>query len=152
MVLERLLSLFASEEPIAEGSEEDRLRLAAAVIFLEAATADDEFSPEECRRVLDGLAATFRLNPDEAEDLLVAAQDRQSENNVLWRCTREINERCSLSQKLRIMEETWRVIYADGVLEAHEDYFVHKLARLLNLTHPQLIDAKMRVLAQRKSG
>jgi len=45
---------------------------------------------------------------------------------------------------MHIIEEVWRVIYADGTLEAHEDYLVHKLAKLLNLNHPQLIKMKMK--------
>ena len=51
----------------------------------------------------------------------------------------------SPAEKRQIIEEVWRVIYADGALDAHEDYLVHKLAKLLNLNHPQLIEAKMTV-------
>ena len=38
----------------------------------------------------------------------------------------------------------WRVAYADGTIEKHEDYLVHKLARLLRLTHKQLIETKLK--------
>jgi hypothetical protein len=34
----------------------------------------------------------------------------------------------------------------DGRLDKHEDYLMHKLSKLLNLYHGQLIDAKLRVL------
>jgi uncharacterized tellurite resistance protein B-like protein len=40
-------------------------------------------------------------------------------------------------------------VYADGKLDKHEDYLVHKLANLLRLTHKQLIEAKLKV---KKSG
>jgi len=39
----------------------------------------------------------------------------------------------------------WDVVYADGKLDKHEDYLVHKLAALLRLTHKQLIEAKLKV-------
>lgn len=148
-MLQRFLELFSSgDKPVALPPEE-RLRLAAAVILLEAATVDEEFSPEEHRRIVDTLRSHFHLSLEEAESLLVAAQEKHGENNAIWRCTREINEQCNNAEKLRILEETWRVIYADGTLEAHEDYFVHKLGNLLNLSHPQLIDAKLKVLKER---
>ena len=149
-MLQRLLEWFSQERAYVDLPAEERLRLAAAVILLEAATVDEEFSPEECRRVLDALQNHFHLSNEDAENLLVAAQEKQSQNNALWRCTREINEQCDLAEKLSVLEETWRVIYADGTLEAHEDYFIHKLANLLNLTHPQLIEAKMRVLGDQR--
>jgi uncharacterized tellurite resistance protein B-like protein len=37
-------------------------------------------------------------------------------------------------------------VFIDGRLDKHEDYLMHKLARLLRLHHKQLIDAKMKVL------
>jgi hypothetical protein len=36
-----------------------------------------------------------------------------------------------------------RIIHIDGRLEEREDYFAHKVANLLRLTHKQLIDAKL---------
>ncbi|MCP4642028.1 MAG: hypothetical protein GY851_16415, partial [bacterium] len=52
----------------------------------------------------------------------------------------------------QIIEEVWRVIFADGRLDGHEDYLVHKLARLLNLNHPQLIAAKVKVMEESKGA
>ena len=53
-----------------------------------------------------------------------------------------------MEEKQQIVEETWRVIYADGTLDGHEDFLVHKVSRLFNMTHGMLIDAKMRVLQE----
>ena len=39
----------------------------------------------------------------------------------------------------------------DGKLDRHEDHLMHRIARILNLTHPELIDAKVRVLRQAES-
>ena len=41
---------------------------------------------------------------------------------------------------------TWLACDADGKLDKHEDYLIHKLAGLLRLTHKQLIAAKLKVL------
>lgn len=137
--------MFSKGDEQSEECRDERVRTAACVILLEVAGADDEFSPEECRRVLEALRRRFGISQEEAEELLETAQAKSDAGGGLFRYTSEINACCSPEEKQRIIEEAWRVIYADGALDAHEDYVVHKLARLLNLTHPQLIEAKMKV-------
>ena len=50
------------------------------------------------------------------------------------------------SGSLLAIEMIWQVAYADGRLDSHEDYLVHKLATLLRLDHKQLIEAKLKIL------
>jgi hypothetical protein len=40
----------------------------------------------------------------------------------------------------------WEIVYIDGKLDQYEDYLVHKLGKLLRLTHQQLINAKLKIL------
>ena len=49
-----------------------------------------------------------------------------------------------MEEKLQVIELVWEIAYADGLLDKHEDYLVHKLADLLRLTHQQLIEAKLK--------
>ena len=145
-MLSRFRRLF-SQDPVADAEPEpDRVRLATCVLLLEAAGADNEFSPEECSRIIAAMRDRFDLSQEEAEELIEASQDRRDQSYDLWKFTRQVNELCTVNEKLEIIEQVWRVIYADGALDAHEDYLVHKLAKLLNLNHPQLINAKMKVL------
>jgi uncharacterized tellurite resistance protein B-like protein len=44
---------------------------------------------------------------------------------------------------MRIVEIIWKIAYADGKLDKHEDYLAHKLGKLLRLNHKQLIEAKL---------
>lgn len=148
-MLERLFDLFAVKP--AEGAREtddERVRLAVCVLLLEVAGADNEFSPVECERIVGTLRDRFGLAQEEAESLIRDAQERRDGSSDVWKFTNQINQGCSVGEKVRTIEEIWRVIYSDGALDGHEDYLVHKLARLLNLTHPQLITAKMRVLGE----
>jgi len=74
-----------------------------------------------------------------------AAQSVRDDANDLWQFTNWLNQTCNKQEKIEILEELWRVIFADGQLDAHEDYLVHQLQRLMNLTHPDLIAAKLKV-------
>ena len=64
----------------------------------------------------------------------------------LWRFTSQINKNCSLEEKLCIIETVWQVAYSDGRLDSHEDYLIHKLSELFNISHKDLIEAKLKVL------
>lgn len=147
-MLARIVALFAPEAQDTEEVHQERLRLATCVLMLEAAGADNEFSAQECAHIVGTLRRRFALVQDDAEELIRYATDRRAESSDLWRFTNIINQTCTNDEKIDILREVWRVIYADGTLDGHEDYLIHKLAKLMNLTHPQLIDAKMVVLAE----
>jgi uncharacterized tellurite resistance protein B-like protein len=141
--------LFESpESPESTETHDDRLRVATCVVLLEAARADDEFSAEERIHVVDTLKKRFTLSEPDANELIDAATNRRAESNDLWSFTNQINQALKTAEKIEIIEEVWRVIFADGGLDAHEDALIHKLSRLLNIHHQELIEAKMRVRSE----
>jgi uncharacterized tellurite resistance protein B-like protein len=151
VMLSRLRQFLAAPEPPAIADAE-WVRVAVCVLLVEVAKADDEFSEDEREHIVDTLTRRFELSEDDAHDLLDLAHEHRKSSTDLWRFTNVINRQCAPAEKIEIMEEIWRVIYADGTLDAHEDYLAHKFARLLNLSHPQLIQAKLTVLDERRQG
>ena len=152
MLLNRILDALRGaplEETPAE-SPEERLQVALCVLLLEVARADREFSEDERKHIRKILRERFALSETDISELLAQADARRDGSYDLFQFTRQLNESYGQSEKIAVMEEIWRVIYADGVLDAHEDYLVHRLGDLLNLTHRQLIDAKMRVRRPKK--
>ena len=124
----------------------DRVRVATCVLLLEIANADEEFSDDERKHIISTLQGSFDLSEDGARELIEMSKSTREASDDIWKFTNEINKACKPAEKQEIMERIWEVIYADGTLDAHEDYLVHKLAKLLNLNHPQLINTKMKVL------
>ena len=148
-MLRRLMELFTESTP--EESEEtrhDRLRIATCAVLLEAAHIDEDFSHHERAHIITVLRVRFELSDEEAHDLLEAATQSREESVDLWSFTHTVNEHCTREEKITITEKVWRVIYSDGALAAHEDHLVHRIAKLFNLRHPELIDAKLRVLKE----
>ncbi len=120
--------------------------MAVCALFLEMARIDEVFADEEMEMILGVMKGTYGLSAEHAEALMAEA-DRELEESVdLWRFARRINENYSNEEKIELIETLWRIIYVDGKLDKYEDYLIHKLADLLRLTHPQLIDAKLKVL------
>ena len=146
-MLKQLKELFAREADEAvesDAADAERVQVATCVVLMETAQADEQFSAVERDRIVAALRERFALSEEKAEELIAEARVRRGDHYDLWHFTHAINDGCTIAEKKRILEEVWRVIYADGTLDAHEDYLVHKLAKLLNLTHPQLIEAKLK--------
>ena len=122
------------------------VRIAACALFLEMANIDGEFSADERRNILAILGKDYQLPAEYATELAEAARQELEGSIDLWRFTNLINRNYSLAEKIQIIELMWEIAYADGKLDKHEDYLVHKLAKLLHLTHPQLIEAKLKTL------
>ena len=128
----------------AEGLQD--VRVATCALFLEMAHIDGEFSEEEKENIVSLLRGDYGLAEEHADALLEAANEELKGSVDLWKFARLINQNYSEEDKLRIMEILWQIIYTDGRLEKHEDYLVHKIAKLLRLSHKQLIDSKLKVI------
>ena len=120
--------------------------VACLALFLEMAHIDGEFSEAERESIISLMERRYDLSKEIIQELMDSAKKQLDQSIDLWQFTNLINHNYSLEEKLAIIEMFWRVAYADGKLESHEDYLLHKLANLLRLSHRQLIDAKMKVL------
>ena len=147
-MLKRFASLFSGGPAAPDASAPNTVHLATCVLLLEAARADNDFSDDERRHILSVLRQRFELTPEEADELLEQAMNVHDESTSLHQFTRAINAAFPVSEKVQIVEEIWRIFYADKHLDGHEDHLAAKLRNLLNLSHPVMIDAKMRVLAE----
>jgi uncharacterized tellurite resistance protein B-like protein len=138
--------------PDEESRNADDIRVATCAIFLELASIDNEFSEEERQNILSMMQDEYNVSREHAIALAELANRELAESVDVWKFTNQINENYSEGEKMRIVELLWRLVYADGRLDAHEDYLMHKLGKLLRLQHRQLIAAKLRVLHEDREG
>jgi uncharacterized tellurite resistance protein B-like protein len=134
------------------GGPRHDVRIATCALFLEMAGIDGEFDPVERDRILSILMERFELSKAHASGLLAASEKELEHSIDLWQFTNQINENYSRREKIEIIELVWTIVYMDGKLDQHEDYLVHKLAKLLRLNHAELIDAKIQILHGKGSG
>jgi uncharacterized tellurite resistance protein B-like protein len=134
-------------ESITPEKKEDtqqRLKVAVCALLLETAHTDDEFSDDERSRLVDMIKTGFGLTGEEADELIHIAQEEREKSVDLWHFTKLINENYALEEKIHLMEMLWEIVYADSVLDRHEDYLMHTLTKLLKLEHRQMIAAKLK--------
>lgn len=128
--------------------QEQKKRVAAGVVLLEAAHVDDECSEEEMEHIVTTIKEKFDLPDNCVGDLLELAHAEREQSIDLWHFTNLINRHFAKDEKLAIMEDVWRIILADGKLDKHEDHFAHKLAGLLHLRPDEMISAKLKAREQ----
>jgi len=120
------------------------MELAASVIFLEMAAMDRDIAEVELLEISKILQTQYSLTDLEAAEMLKNAEIARKSAVDIFQFTRSINEICSRADKQMLMEQIWRIVYADGRLDKHEDHLAHKLARLLHINHQDMIDAKLK--------
>lgn len=124
------------------------LRLATAALFMEIARADFEISTNERDRVLNLLREQFDLDDQQAAELLTMGEQQVNEHSSLYPFTRLINDALSASEKVEVVENLWRIAYADKDLHKYEEHLVRRVSDLLYVPHSQMIRAKHVVLKE----
>jgi len=129
-------------------TKENRIQVAACALMIEMANIDDEFSDDESERIIAILKKEFNLSDEMALELINLSHEELKGSVDLWQFTSLINKNYSPEEKIQLMEFVWKVVYADGHLDQHEDYLVKRIANLLNLRHGEMIDVKLKVLGR----
>ena len=122
-----------------------QLHLATAAVLLEVGIADFEIAEEELVEIASALKNQFNFSAAETEQLLQLAIKEHQEHSSMHPFLRLINENFSLQQKCDIVEDMWKVAYADERLDKYEEYRIRKIANLLYVPHKDFIRAKLRV-------
>ncbi len=128
-----------------EGEKSHDIRVATCALLIEMSNIDGEFSESERESIISLLKKDYDLSDENAIALMEASKEELKGSIDLWQFTNLINQNYSMEEKLWIIKMVWRIAYTDGKLDKHEDYLVHKLAKLLRLTHKKLIEAKLTV-------
>lgn len=154
-MLRTLRDLFDALAPTPAQPPEDRehtLRLATAVLLVEVMRSDAQIGEDERLAVVDALRARFSLADDEVRRLVELAEQQAREAHDFHTFTSRINESFTHAQKTRVIELMWSVAYADGVLSAHEQHVMRRIADLLHVPHGAYVNAKMRAKEAAAAG
>jgi uncharacterized tellurite resistance protein B-like protein len=131
-------------------SAERRSQLAAAVLLVEVARSDHDFSEAERQAVLGSVQGKFGLSAAEASELVALAEAESHDAHDIYQFTSKIDATFSPEKKVRLLEELWRAAYSDSTLHEYEEHLIRRVADMLHLSHSQFIGAKLRVLEARR--
>ena len=134
------------EQDVSNAQDNDeRIKTATCVLFIELARADGDFSDEEKLLITDFIKNNFTLSSQSAEELIQYSELKRKESLDLYQFTSIINSSFSREEKFDLMINLWQLVYSDNILNKYEDYIIKKIGRLLNLAHKEIINTKLLV-------
>ncbi len=125
-----------------EAVQQQRLRMAVAGLLHEMMRVDFRQTPDEARTATEALTTMFGLSEGDAQGLLVQAGSQRLTS--YFDPASIIKRLLSLDQRAILVENLWRVAFADGELDVYEDQFVRKVAALLNVSNTECMLARGR--------
>lgn len=124
-------------------------RLAMAALMLEVAESDYKEHPEEKLVLVDLAKKSFDLDENEANELVELAQKEHADSTDYFQFTSLINQHYNASQKIDLIENLWRIAYADNELHKYEEHVIRRIADLIYVSHKDFIASKHRVQADK---
>lgn len=124
----------------------DALRIAVAVLLLEAAWRDDQFDPRERAVIERLLTEKFALTENECAQLMALGEQTVSRMVQIHPYTHAVFERMDPEERIQLIEMLWEVVYADGVLDPEEDALIRRIGGLIYITDRDRMLARKRVL------
>ena len=139
--LEKLTQLGASAGE--KGNDRDELGMTLAVLMLEVAKSNFEESEDEIQTMTAWLEnQDLGLTSEDVSHLLDSARNEQAGSAGLFEYTRRACERMSMEERVQLVEQLWRIAYADGVIDKYEEAAIRKASELLYVSHSEFIRAK----------
>src|SRR6056297_3133428 len=142
--LENLKQIIHRHEP---EPDEQALPRAAAVLLLELAFADAGIDDSERRVIEAAIVERFELQEAEVLALIEEAELQQRESHSLHEFTLQLRTQLSPEARGELIEWLWKVGFADGRLDRHEEHLVRRLADLLGVPHREFIRRKHRAIS-----
>lgn len=132
-MLDRILRFVTAAEDEPPPARPDALEDAVAALMIEAARMDNEFDAGERTLIERLLAERFHLPADEVRRLVAEAERAVHRSTQLFPFTQKIVRSLSPETRAGILEMMWKVAYADGVLDPHEDMLLRRVAGLIHV-------------------
>lgn len=146
-MLNRIKNLFTNPNKDEEVSEAQQIAVAAGVLLIEIARADDDVADGEIDIAVNHLKKSFQNNSVKIDDVFTRTIKEKSEDAIsLHEFTDLINKEWGKEKKIKLMQALWQVANADSKIDKYEEYYIRKIKDLLYLSDREFIQAKLSVL------
>ena len=130
-----------------DDTREQARNLAVAALLVEVLRADYATAEAERRQVVESLRGILGLGESESAELLAEAEHQVDKAHDLHQFTAQINRALAHDEKLRVIEQMWRVARSDATVHKYEEHIIRRVSDLLHVSHREFIAAKLRASA-----
>ena len=140
-----LITKISNKEEIEESSNILQLDRACAALLVEIAFADKDFDEREKESLKQSLLKSYAIDIETINEIINDAEKTVKESTSLYEYTRTVNDEFEYPQKLNLLENLWKVAYADETLDKYEEHLLRKISDLIHISHSDYINIKLRV-------
>ena len=141
-MIEKIKNLFSKKVLEVEADSTSAEQLATAALLIEVMVIDGNLDPDETQSFAATLSRMLDLSNQQVDELIELSQAEVREAISLYQFTSEINKHFDHNKKLSLMTAMWRVAFADGHLDKHEENIIRRVADLLHIRHSEYIRCK----------
>ena len=126
-----------------ENKLEDNYLIKIASLLIHAAKIDEHFTKEEEVIIKDTLIQ-LGSSVDSIDQLIEKAKSMEENSNQILDFTREVKN-LKESEKIKIVEALWRIIYSNKDADMYETNLMRRLAGLLYIDNQVMGDIKEKI-------
>ena len=142
-MINKIKAFFAKNVIEADDSSLSGDQLATAALLIEVMIIDGNLGEDELASISHTLSQMLELSSEQVDELILLSRDEVSEATSLYQFTREINNHFDHHKKIALMTAMWRVAFADGHLDKHEEGIIRRVSDLLHIRHSEYIQCKL---------
>ena len=132
-MLAKIKQLFAKKSEETDQDKVAKEHLATAALLIEVMVIDGHMDDQELQSISTTLCAILALSKDQVDELIALSREEVAEATSLYQFTKEINANFDINGKKQLLTSMWRVAYADGELDKHEENIIRRVADLLHI-------------------
>ena len=119
----------------------DLLKIAALLIH--AAKIDENFTIEE-EKIIEETLLNLGANKDNVKQIIIESKKIEAKANQILEFTKEVKN-MEESDKIKIIETLWRIIYSNKDADIYETNLMRRLAGLLYIDNKLMGDIKEKI-------
>ncbi|MFW6172131.1 MAG: TerB family tellurite resistance protein [Elusimicrobiota bacterium] len=148
--LRRFLNIYPQEEYSGIEYIKKDPSLSTAIVMVEIALSDNEFSDKEKDIIIKYLNRKYGLSEEECNNIIRRAEKIVNIDTNKWKFTKILNNIFSNQEKYNLIKQIWKMIYSDEKLHKYEDYLIHRLSKILHIRHDKMIEAKLNAMEEKE--
>ena len=121
--------------------------ISLGVLLYLVAISDEKFTEDEKIEIINVLK---KRNIDIPEKVFDLFKEKEKKSVDVYTFTKDINPVFSRKQKIKLLEDLFKVACSDKVLSSSEIETIRTISTLFHLSHEEFINAKIKILD--KSG
>ena len=117
--------------------------LKVAALLIHAAKIDENFTIEE-EKIIEETLLNLGANKDNVKQIIIESKKIEAKANQILEFTKEVKN-MEESDKIKIIETLWRIIYSNKDADIYETSLMRRLAGLLYIDNKLMGDIKEKI-------